>query len=303
MELKYQKNLNTLWFNGVKDYDVEEPISLKAREIWHSDNITKEMDVPSEVVRIFANESDRLAVLIPYDSIMYAYGIESVWYSIGNFEYKTVELYHDCLLPGISSFRSFLIEESEDGMWYVKELVVPDFGFHVATTVICTIAKEATKEKVLAASGLNVNAFKKLYPVYNACDKEGSLRCTPGDVSELSESEVFVFGSNLAGQHDGGAALFAKKKFGAIQGQGEGPQGRSYAIPTYGLTIEKIKKYVDRFIDYATEHPDLYFYVTKIGCGVAHHTVSQIAPLFRFAIGHENILLPEDFVEVLKAWG
>ena len=39
--------------------------------------------------------------------------------------------------------------------------------------------------------------------------------------------EIFVFGSNLAGRHGKGAALFAKKQHGAIQGQGEGLQGRS----------------------------------------------------------------------------
>ena len=45
-------------------------------------------------------------------------------------------------------------------------------------------------------------------------------------------TKIFVFGSNLAGRHGKGAALFARQKHGAIHGQGVGLQGTSYAIPT-----------------------------------------------------------------------
>lgn len=55
---------------------------------------------------------------------------------------------------------------------------------------------------------------------------------TPENINSLKPNEVFVFGSNLAGHHDGGAARAAVKKFGAIMGQGVGLQGQSYAIPT-----------------------------------------------------------------------
>ena len=48
----------------------------------------------------------------------------------------------------------------------------------------------------------------------------------------LEKGEIFVFGSNARGLHMGGAARVALEKFGAIMGQGEGPQGQSYAIPT-----------------------------------------------------------------------
>ena len=50
--------------------------------------------------------------------------------------------------------------------------------------------------------------------------------------TELAPNEVFVFGSNLAGSHGGGAAYVAYRKFGAVMGQGVGLQGQSYAIPT-----------------------------------------------------------------------
>lgn len=55
------------------------------------------------------------------------------------------------------------------------------------------------------------------------------MKFTPEMITELRDNEVFVFGSNLAGRHAGGAARFAYNKFGAIWGQGEGLQGQSYA--------------------------------------------------------------------------
>ena len=38
---------------------------------------------------------------------------------------------------------------------------------------------------------------------------------TSDRISELKENEIFVFGSNLAGAHGGGAARFAYERFGA----------------------------------------------------------------------------------------
>jgi hypothetical protein len=43
---------------------------------------------------------------------------------------------------------------------------------------------------------------------------------TPERISELKENEIFVFGSNLAGAHGGGAARFAYERFGAVWGEG-----------------------------------------------------------------------------------
>ena len=119
---------------------------------------------------------------------------------------------------------------------------------------------------------------------------------TPEFITELKADEVFVFGSNLAGMHGGGAAWVAFRKFGAVMGWGVGPQGQSYAIPTMQGGIDTIKPYVDAFIDYAKAHPESFFYVTRIGCGIAGFTDSEIAPLFRDAAGVDNICLPESFL-------
>ena len=123
---------------------------------------------------------------------------------------------------------------------------------------------------------------------------------TPERISVLKENEIFVFGSNLAGSHGGGAARLAYNRFGAIWGQGVGLQGQSYAIPTMHGGVDVIKPYVDEFILFAKKHPEYKFLVTRIGCGIAAFTPDEIAPLFKDALDVENVILPKDFVEVLS---
>ncbi len=122
---------------------------------------------------------------------------------------------------------------------------------------------------------------------------------TPNFINQLKENEIFVFGSNLKGMHAGGAARVAFDKFGAVWGQGVGMQGQCYAIPTMQGGVETIQPYVDDFIAYARQHPEYKFLVTRIACGIAGFRVEEIAPLFKAAIDVENIILPQDFVEIL----
>ena len=116
---------------------------------------------------------------------------------------------------------------------------------------------------------------------------------------DLKPNEIFVFGSNLAGSHGGGAARLAYNRFGAIWGQGVGLQGQSYGIPTMHGGVDAIKPYVDEFIEFAKQHPEYKFLVTKIGCGIAGFTIDEMAPLFQGAIDVENVILPKEFVEVI----
>lgn len=106
---------------------------------------------------------------------------------------------------------------------------------------------------------------------------------------------IFVFGSNLAGQHIGGAARAAQLHWGAELGIGVGPTGEAYALPTMDealqpLDLVVIREHVDEFCFYASAHPDQTFYVTPIGCGIAGFTADQIAPLFAGAPA--NVQLP-----------
>lgn len=123
------------------------------------------------------------------------------------------------------------------------------------------------------------------------------MEYTPENITSLGEDEVFVFGSNLAGNHAGGAARVARERFGAIMGHGVGMQGQSYAIPTMQGGVETIKPYVDDFIELAREWDQTTFYVTRIGCGIAGFKDSEIAPLFSEAMDLYNVRLPKSFVD------
>ena len=114
---------------------------------------------------------------------------------------------------------------------------------------------------------------------------------------------IFVFGSNLAGRHGKGAALWAVQYRGAIYGYGEGLQGNSYAIPTKdrqlrSLGLDEISARVMRFLRFANDHRDMTFQLTPVGCGLAGYTPEQIAPLFRAA--PSNVILPDEFKAVLS---
>lgn len=115
---------------------------------------------------------------------------------------------------------------------------------------------------------------------------------------------VFVFGSNLAGRHGKGAALWARQHRGAICGRGVGPQGAAYAIPTKDrqlrvLPLEVIRGHVADFLEYAGRRADLRFEVTPIGCGLAGYRPDQIAPMF--AGSPANVILPNAFRAVLAS--
>jgi hypothetical protein len=99
--------------------------------------------------------------------------------------------------------------------------------------------------------------------------------------------EVFVFGSNLSGIHGAGAAKIARDQFGAKWGYGIGMMGMSWAIPTkdikiYTLPLKQIYDYVLTFVNY-TQHTDINFFVTRVGCGLAGYSDSEIAPMFKGA--------------------
>lgn len=125
-------------------------------------------------------------------------------------------------------------------------------------------------------------------------------RFSPERIESLRSDEIFVFGSNRQGLHGGGAAAYARQRFGAVWGEGVGRTGQCYAIPTTDDSTEKIRPYVEEFIIYAKAHSELTFLVTEIGCGIAGYSVAQIAPLFAGALDMENVLLPRRFVEYLE---
>ena len=175
----------------------------------------------------------------------------------------------------------------------MQNVVIPYFKrYYVAQS------EESICESISVES---VSAAPELYDVKmsTTMQRDYSHRITPSYITSLQPGEIFVFGSNLAGMHGGGAARVARLHFGAVLGNGDGPQGQSYAIPTMQGGVETIRPYVDKFIAYAKDHPSQTFLVTPIGCGIAGFTPEDIAPLFKDAVDVENIHLPQSFWEIL----
>ena|SRR5208337_5019742 len=117
-----------------------------------------------------------------------------------------------------------------------------------------------------------------------------------GTLPSPDQPFVWVFGSNLAGFHGGGAARVACERFGAQRGVGIGRTGNAYALPTidrYGnrLSVAQIAEHVAAFLDYAREHTNEQFWVTRVGCGIAGNADEEIAPLF--AEAPPNCSLPD----------
>ena len=131
---------------------------------------------------------------------------------------------------------------------------------------------------------------------------------TPEIINYLEPNEIFVFGSNEAGMHGGGAAKTAQEKFGAIYGVPFGLMGQSFAIPTKDTRIETlplsdILNYLVSFIKFAIDNPQLKFYLTKIGCGLAGYTTNDIKSILWKAVDlatnngelPQNIIIPIEF--------
>jgi hypothetical protein len=101
----------------------------------------------------------------------------------------------------------------------------------------------------------------------------------------LEDSQYFVFGSNILGNHAAGAAKQAYESFGAQWGVGEGLTGKCYAFPTLD---EKMEQYTHAemlgilatFYRCTHAHPELTFLLTPVGTGIAGYPKQYINSLF-----------------------
>ncbi len=123
---------------------------------------------------------------------------------------------------------------------------------------------------------------------------------TPENITKLNDNEIFVFGSNMKGDHAGGAARIALEKFGAVMGQAEGPQGQSYAIPTLDenmnkVTPEQLQASLERLAEYARVNSSTTFYLTKIGCGIAGFTEEEMIGIIADIKFPSNVTVPIEF--------
>ena len=126
------------------------------------------------------------------------------------------------------------------------------------------------------------------------------MEFTSNNITKLKENEIFVFGSNKLGNHIGGAARTAVEKFGAVMGQAEGLQGQSYAIPTLDdnmnkVRLDELQASFETFAEFANEHKEKTFYLTKVGCGIAGFTEDEIIEVLNKVELPRNVIIPEDF--------
>ena len=199
------------------------------------------------------------------------------------------KMMHDVVIPyfkkyfDASEYRSYLsIAEEDTSVSSAPKMSMPSM---MASRMCCEESADISNN--IFNNKKNMEDMKK-------------GRITPRWIDSLKENEIFVFGSNLAGMHGGGAARIAHLHFGAVMGKGVGLQGQSYAIPTMQGGVETIRPYVNDFLDFAKHYPEMQFLVTPIGCGIAGFEAEDIAPLFEEAKQIKNISLPESFWEVIE---
>lgn len=172
-------------------------------------------------------------------------------------------------------------------------LVLTDDSTIVATMRLhrSMITAEALRVVITAMSSYG----KELGPLFEVVHGGGMpfpRPTTPEAIEQLDEGHVFVFGSNVRGSHGGGAARVARERFGAIDGIGEGLQGQSYALPTME-GLDDLAAAAGRFVAFARSHPELTFWLTRVGCGIAGHSDDEVKGYF--ADAPHNVVRPPDW--------
>lgn len=129
-------------------------------------------------------------------------------------------------------------------------------------------------------------------------------RITPKKYNRWGAVFVYGSGNDLLKDEKGHiideGGFDAKQDFGAKDKVKEGICNRSYAIPTMGKSLDKIKEAVDRFCVFAETNQEMTFMVIEIGCKKAGYTPKQIAPMFASIADLPNVYLPKEFREVLN---
>lgn len=104
------------------------------------------------------------------------------------------------------------------------------------------MSKNAYMETTACYQKMNREERDKMRGAMNEGYFVQGCRIAPDNIVSLGKDEIFVFGSNVEGMHNGGAAYYALQHFGAKFGQAEGIQGQSYAIPTDGIRLRSWRR-------------------------------------------------------------
>ncbi|MFA5396632.1 MAG: hypothetical protein WC346_11555 [Methanogenium sp.] len=212
----------------------------------------------------------------------------------------------------VIQYNSDIIKEYEEKVIKTEEQLAQELGVGVETT--------NTESKVINNPVEYTNHSGGALGSDSEWDKIGvaggtenitnnQREYTPENITSLKANEIFVFGSNTEGRHGKGAAKTAVDKFGAKYGKAKGRQGQSYAIITKDLSkgvrsipLDDIGVAISDLFDYAIDHPNLKFYVTKLGSSLAGYTTeeikNQIKEVNDINGGNyipDNIILPKEY--------
>lgn len=118
-------------------------------------------------------------------------------------------------------------------------------------------------------------------------------------ITKLKPNQVIVVGTNMNGEHLGGAAAQAYKDFGLEWGFPEGLSGQTYAFPTLTKNMKQflptmLRNPVDRFKRFAMSNPDKEFLLTPVGTGIAGYPMIVMKELFKNM--PENVILPKEWI-------
>lgn len=215
---------------------------------------------------------------------------------------RRLEIFLDAVLAFAADSHAYLLDETYAHALTPEERQLRD-GIQTMVIALPDSARHTTSWKVVDRMLRDLGGDPE--PLDSSpANSEGRVRArespppprrTPDRVVELGENEIFVFGSNGAGQHGGGAA-HAALAFGAEWGEGHGLHGRTYAIDTMS-GWEVLAGESAEFVTFAADHPELTFLLTPVGCGIAGYSADAVAPLFRSA--PPNVILPESFARLL----
>lgn len=308
------ETLNTIMLTAAKHSDIDQYVSLlsfasggeRLQYVFKNQHISKARVVTSNDYRLrgatalydaigisvsrlapYVKSGDRVLVTIitdGYENDSREWSGRQLLELIGNLKKQ------DWLFTYIGANQDVEVEASKVGITATMHFEAT----HEGTDTMFSLEREARMRWNECVSRNEVFVESRYFDEGNPSNLSPE-KITPDKVYHLNPNEVFVFGSNVKGVHSGNAALVAVRKFGASLGVAEGLQGRSYAIPTVGLSFEDMKKGIDRFFEYAKKHPHLKFWVTRIGCGTAGYSDSVMAPLFLQAKSLPNVALPKEW--------
>ena len=234
---------------------------------------------------------------------------------------EAVDIYIDKIRTEFARINRAAIESTsvqEDIVGYNNEGGRAFKFFNSGTLMSAELQESLINRAIQAGNAGNVitleDALAGTVTVAQPAQQTSEVKTYKGKVTSLQPNQVFVFGSNEGSSkgakptHGAGGARLARDKFGAIQGQSKGIQGKSYAIVTkkfYDVvrssTAEEIRLEVKGLYEYAKQNSDKEFLISDYsGKNLNGYTEQEMAQIFNEAgTAPANIVHNENFQKVI----